>query len=46
MVAGAVHHAVATLALMGAAELRAVETAIRADRIYVPTWIDALSHGL
>jgi hypothetical protein len=38
VVAGAVHQAVDTLARMGTAELRAVETAIRADRIYVPTW--------
>jgi hypothetical protein len=37
VIVGAVHHAVDTLAWVGAADLRAVDTAIRAARIYVPT---------
>ena len=37
VVVGAVHHAMDSLAQVGAADLRAVDTAIRASRIYVPT---------
>jgi len=37
VVVGAVHHAADTVAWVGAADQRAVDTAIRADRIYVPT---------
>jgi len=39
VVVGVVHHAVDSLAQIGGADLRAVDTAIRASRIYVPTRI-------